>query len=379
MISRSSFRPSVRLPLSVLPVVLSLGGLLLLGVLQPVPAEAAQSRPGPRNTPGSTLASPLDRAQALLDDGQADNALALLDPLPRDRQDKARALLLRSTAQFMLGHRDEGRADLDRSLELDPSQRQGWLNRAGLDIADQDYDGALDALEHARELDPEAEDNDLNLGAVLLLQGKIGEATKHFEAYLAVAGDRADAYFLVAKNYAGRGYARLAVENLQRAVDLDERYRLLARTDPAFGPIAESSDLRTLLETDSYSPPDGYRRTAQRFDAAYDGGDGPLLSVVLAALRTLGEPFDPRVEVAPEWAVIHGDRMRIKITQASSPDGSRGAGEAVLHLSAAPDAFDADAWSERTDRLFREIRILLAERQRPTDGPRPDAPLPPGR
>ena len=280
----------------------------------------------------------------------------------------------------MLGRQDDGRADLDRSLELDPDQRQAWLNRAGLDIADQDYDSALDALEHARKLDPEAEDNHLNLGAVLLLQGKIGEATKHFERYLERAGDRADAYFLVAKNYAGRGYARLAVENLRHAVDLDERYRLLARTDPAFGPIAQSPELEALLDTDTYSAPDGYRRAAQRFDAAYDGGDGPLLSVVLAALRTLDEAFDPRVEVAPDWAVIHGGRMRIKISQAAtSPGGAGESGGAVVHLSAAPDAFTAEAWTERTDRLFRQIRILLAERQRPTDRSRPQKPLPPAR
>lgn len=368
---RRPFRPSILTPVPVIALALALG-VLWLGPSRS--AGAAES--------GSDAT--LDRAQSLLDQGDAEGALGLLAPLPRERSAKARALLLRSTAEFMLGRQDDGRADLDRSLDLDPSQRQGWLNRAGLDIADQDYDSALDALEHARKLDPEAEDNHLNLGAVLLLQGKIGEATEHFERYLERAGDRADAYFLVAKNYAGRGYARLAVENLRHAVDLDERYRLLARTDPAFGPIAQSPELETLLDTDSYTPPNGYRRAAQRFDAAYDGGDGPLLSVVLAALRTLNESFDPRVEVAPEWAVIHGERMRIKITQAapSSPDAGGGGGDgrgAVVHLSAAPGAFSAEAWTERTDRLFREIRILLAERQRPTVEDRPQKPLPPGR
>jgi tetratricopeptide (TPR) repeat protein len=361
-IRRRPLRPSVLPSLSVLSVVLSLG-VLWLGPARPAGAADGGS--------GATL----ERAQALLDDGQAEQALALLDPLPRDRQEKARALLLKSTAEFMLGNQDEGRADLDRSLELDPSQRQGWLNRAGLDIAEQDYDGALEALEQARRLDPGAEDNHLNLGAVLLLQGKIGDATQHFERYLERAGDRADAYFLVAKNYAGRGYARLAVENLRRAVVLDERYRLLARTDPAFGPIAESPELRELLETDSYTPPTGARRALQSFDAAYDGGDGPLLSAVLAALRTLGEAFDPRVEVAPGWAVIHGDRMRIKISQGepSAPgaeDAASATASALIEVSAAPDAFDAQAWSKRTDRLFREIRILLAERRRPQEPPR---------
>lgn len=374
-----SRRPPVARPSAIAPGHLLAVALLVLLIPLALP-RAAWCAPG---------AADLDRAQQLLDAGQPEEALALLDPLPGDRTAKARALLLRSTAELMLGRQDAGRADLDRSIELDPSQRQAWLNRAGVDIADQHYDAALDALKHAQKLDPNAEDNDLNLGAVLLLQGKIREATSHFDRYLEVASNHAEAAYLMAKNYAGRGYARPAVENLRRAVDQDERYRLLARTDPAFAPISDSPEMGTLLETDSYTPPAGAHRAAERFAAAYDGGDGPLLSAVLTALREIGERFDPRVEVAPGWAVIHGTRMRIKLsdTAGASPQGGAGqaAGEGTVQgrveISAAADAFEPQEWTERTDRLFREVRITLAERQRPDGaGDRaPDQPLPPGR
>lgn len=325
-----------------------------------------------RNRPAESTGR-LDRAQEMIDSDRPEEALTLLDPLPSGRGPRALALLLRSTAKIMVGRTEEGRVDLDQALELEPKLRQAWLNRAGLDIAEERYDAALEALETASRLDPQAEDNHLNIGAVLLLQGRIGEATTHFERYLELAQDRAEASYLVAKNYAGNGYARLGVENLRRAVELDESYRLNARIDPAFRPISESPELRQLLETDTYRTPADHLRAVRVFDADFEGGDGPVLSATLEALRTLGESFDPRVEVAPTWAVIHGERMRIKVAEEDGKtDGT------VLLLSAPPEAFGAEEWSERTEALLRQVQIGVIRRQRPkteqdTEEPPPGA------
>lgn len=333
----------------ILSTVLTVGAFLALALLGPAAAPAR----------ADSTAERLDRAETLIDDGSAEQAIALLEPLPGDRSLRARALLLRSTARFILGRMEEGRADLERSLELDPDLRQAWLNRAGLDIAEQRYDAALEALRQARRLDPEAPDNHLNIGAVLLLQGRIEEATESFERYLSVVEDRAEGHFLVAKNYAGRGYAKPAVEHLRRAAELEERYRLVARTDPAFDPISSSEAFQEVLERDTYSPPADHHRAVRAFDAAYDGGDGPLLSAVLEALRTLEEPFDPRVEVSETWAVIHGQRLRVKLSDRPEVEGA-----SAVRLSAPPESFDARDWAERTERLFREIRLALIRRQR---------------
>lgn len=355
------------------PLLLVLLVLLVLFVTAGLATPPASASPQTKER--STAATDrLERAQALIDAERPDQALALLEPLPDGGDLRAQALLLTSTAKLMLGRVDEGRADLDRALELDPMLRQGWLNRAGLEIAAGRYDAALEALETASRLDPEAEDNHLNIGAVFLLQGRLGEATKHFERYLAAARNPAEASYLVAKNYAGGGYARLGVENLRRAVELDERYRLSARIDPAFRPISESPELKQLLETDTYEPPSGHWRLVRTFDARFDAGDGPILSATLEALRTLGEPFDPRVEVAPSWAVIHGERLRVKISDSGPTDGEAAEvllsaptdGEAAeILLSAPPEAFTSKTWAERTGEILRQVQIGLIRRQRP--------------
>ncbi|HUF77780.1 MAG TPA: tetratricopeptide repeat protein, partial [Thermoanaerobaculia bacterium] len=279
----------------------------------------------------------LARARRLLDEGRPVAAAEELAPVLRKDPDHAEALLLRSTARFMEGLSEEGRADLERALASDPTLRQAWLNRAGLDIAEERYEAALEALERARGLDLAAPDNHLNLGAVLLLLGRLEEATGHFERYLKAAGAleaagaAAEAHYLVATNYAGQGFAGLAVESLRRAIELDEAYRLAARTDPNFLAIAEAPELRRLLETDLRVPGQESRIVRNRYPVAYAGGDGPLLSAVLEALRLAGERFDPRIEVTPVWALVHGN-LRVKLYDTAP--GAAGAGPGTVEVTA---------------------------------------------
>jgi len=316
----------------------------------------------------------LARARRLLDEGRPVAAADALAPVLRQDPNHAEALLLRSTARFLEGRMDEGRADLERALAADPTLRQAWLNRAGLDIAEERYEAALAALERARALDPEASDNHLNLGAVLLLLGRLEEATGHFERYLETAGalqatgGLAEAHYLVATNYAGRGYAGPAVAHLRRAVELDESRRLAARTDPNFLAVAEAPDFQRLLETDLHPPGADDRALRRSFPVPYAGGEGQLLSAVLEALRLIGEPFDPRVEVTPGWALVHGE-LRIKVSDTE-------AGEGTLEISAPAAAVAAGDWQRRVDRLLESVELALLRRGR-VERPAPEPP--PGR
>ena len=179
-----------------------------------------------------------------------------------------------------------------------------------------------------------------------------------------------EAHYLVATNYAGRGYARLAVESLRRAIERDERFRLRARTDQNFEAIAQAPELRQLMETDSHRPAPGDHTAERAFPVPYEGGGdtGPLLSAVLEAMRTAGEPFDPRVESTPDWALIHGE-IRVKLLNRIGETGTDG----VLRLSAPADRMSGAEWRRRTDALFQEVELALLRRRRA-----PDPAIPPG-
>ncbi|MBZ0112659.1 MAG: tetratricopeptide repeat protein [Thermoanaerobaculia bacterium] len=306
---------------------------------------------------GATLAAgaiDLGSAQAALDRGDPATALKEAAELLSQDPKSAPALLIQSSAHFMLGEIDKGRLELDRSLALDPTQRQGWLNRAGLAMAEEDFSAALSAFEKARDLDPGALDNELNLGATRLLLGQLDQASAHFEKYLARSPQRAESFYLVASNYAMGGYVAFALRHLHQAILLDERVRMQARRDPNFVQVEEHPRFLDLMRTDIFAMPSDAHRTARAFEGGYLEGNGPLLQSVLDALYGLGESFDRNVEVTPEWALIWG-RMRIKLRQ----EGDRG----VVELSAPAGNLTSLEWERLTKSLFDSIFVQLQKRK----------------
>ncbi|MEM7586383.1 MAG: tetratricopeptide repeat protein [Acidobacteriota bacterium] len=289
-------------------------------------------------------------AQRFLDQGNPVEAIQIAEEVLKKDKKNAMALLLRSTGRIMGGNLAAGFEDLQRALDLDPKLRQGWLNLAGLEIAEGRYDAAYSALREAQKLDPAAPDNELNLGAVLVMQSQLNRAAVHFDRYLASQGASAEAQYLVATNYAIGNSEDLAIAHLRRAIELDERNRLRARTDERFLGL-KSLDYKVLLNTDVYTPPADAHQVAAGFRVPYSQRDNKLLYAVLDALTRLGEPYDPKIEANPRWALIWAE-MRIKLS-------NQGDGTGVVSLSAPAERFTADVWHQRSQALFRAIHEIL--------------------
>ena len=298
----------------------------------------------------------LARAQELLDAGQPQKSIEILDSLAKKKPPNGQVFLLRSTAHFMLGDSQQGESDLSQALDIDPTLRQAWLNRAALDLSQQHFDQALEALRKAKKLDPQAPDNDLNIGAVLLLQGNLEAASSSFKAYLNRDQGSSEAFYLVATNYAMAGFAGPAIQHLGRAIELDEKARMRARTDPNFQELENNPRFQQLLNADTYQPPAGSYRQSFEVQTPYDGANGNLLRAVLDALQFSGVPFDPRVEVTDAWALIWSE-IRIKVT-----NSEQGKGE--IQFTAPADRFTPSQWQSKVEKLEREITVRLASRSR---------------
>jgi len=300
--------------------------------------------------PGTEAA--IERARRALEQDRVADALQVLEPLAKRPNVTADTLVLLSTAQFMIGETEGGRASLERALAIDPRHRQAWLNRAALDIAEGRHDEALAALRKAQEIDPQAPDNELNIGAVYILKGDIGQASRQFNQYLTRNRSSADAYYLVASNYTLASRWDLAMQHLEAAIRLDEKSRRRARVDPNFGPLSDYQPFQTLLQTDAYRIPDGFHRHRVVLDAPYDGSHGDLLKAVLNALQFTGRPFDPQVEVTEQWALVWSD-VRLKLSNSPSGGGQ-------IEMSAPSDRMTAAQWQQRRDALLDEIREQMA-------------------
>ena len=326
--------------------------LLLVAASPPVSGRT----PAPAAPAAALAADPLAAAQRAVDAGDGDRALTLVAPILKREPKNARALLLRSTANCIDGEIDACRTDLDQALALDPGLRQGWLNRAGLAIAEKRYDDAIAALAQAEQLDPAASDNAINLGAVYLLQGKLEPASREFERHLVANSRSAEAYYLVASNFALAGYSALAAQHLGRAIELDERSRVRARGDANFADVASSRPFQTLLTTDSFVPPAGSAIASRIYRSPYKGNGSPLLVAVLNALQIGGRPLDPSVEVTADWALLWSD-ARIKIVRRSEQ-------ETAIELSAPPGAFTPENWDRRSRELYEAIDKELLKLER---------------
>lgn len=294
-------------------------------------------------------ADQLDQVQELLDAQRISEAMQLLDGVIDRDPKNARAFLLRSTARFFEGKTAKGRKDLDRALELDPNLRQAWLNRAGLDLAEQNYDASFEALLKAQEIDPTAPENELNLGAVLLLRGDIEEANVRFARYLNQNPKSAEAAYLVASNYSIAGFSGLAIQQLKRSIALDERSRVRARTDPNFSALESSPQYLDLLERDSYVQPPGAYSTVRKYKLPFSGGDSNLLDAVVDTLQFSSRPFDHRIEVTEEWALLWSE-IRIKVMRTAD-------GHSEVHLSAPANRFTPAEWRVRSEEFLRQVTI----------------------
>lgn len=322
--------------------------LLLLLALVPVAAGAG----------AQSAADSLARAAELIDAGELAAAVAILDARLAAAED-GQALLLRSTARFFAGEMERGEADLRRALELEPAQRQGWLNLAALEMAGADHEAAYRAFLRAEALDPAALDNDVNLGAVLLFLGRLEQASARFERYLGRQRGSGQAFYLVATNYAAAGYAALALRHLSDAIGLDEKMRLNARTDPNFAQIASTADYQRLLDTDPFVLAPGSFEASRAFAVPYSDADTRVVNAVLDALAVLRVPFDRRVEVTPQWALLWSD-VRIKIRR-------EGPERTVVAVSAPPASFTPQAFQARAEAIFREAEAALLRYRSPSE------------
>lgn len=322
-------------------------------------AVAAASPLGAQGGAGDPLAA----ARRALAAEDPEGAIALLDPLLKRDPRNGPALVERSTAHAMLGDLEACKADLDRAIAAAPTLRQAWLNRSGIAIHERRWEAALADLREAERLDPSAPDNPLNQGAVELLRGELPAATAQFQRFLARDPSAADSWYLVASNYALAGYAALAVQHLERAIALDERSRVRARTDANFADLVDNRGFARLLTTDAWVAPEGSLTAERTFPSRYAGAEAPIVVAVLNTLQLSGMRLDSRVELTADWALFWSD-FRIKL--AANRDDST-----TLRLTAPPGLFSPTSWETRTQSFFAEIEAqllrleLAAQRQPP--------------
>jgi len=121
----------------------------------------------------------VQRASALLEEGQNEEALALLQAVLAENPANVPAYRYRSQVLMALERYREAAEDIARVLELGAARPESYLNLATCSYYQQDYAGAIGWLERCLALDPKNEQGLFNIVVLLEETGRADEAAPY--------------------------------------------------------------------------------------------------------------------------------------------------------------------------------------------------------
>ncbi|MEE8294300.1 MAG: sulfotransferase [Sphingomonadales bacterium] len=139
------------------------------------------------------IQSEINRAQDLENDGKPQEASEVYRQILNFSPNNKEALHQFGLFHLRHSHPDQAWQLLIKSLEVDSSQFQVWLDLTGLFFQIGDFQSARQAVNNAYRLNPEFAACHYWLGALNVVNGKIDEAMENFETTI-----RLDPYYLTA-------------------------------------------------------------------------------------------------------------------------------------------------------------------------------------
>ena len=154
----------------------------------------------------------------------------------------------RGVAFGMLLQHEEAYQSFDRAVQIKPDKSVAWMTRGmAVDMLER-YDEAIASFDRAVELDPGLFKAWNYRNRILIQLEKYDEAIASCDRSLALKADYAPAYYSKAICYAAKKEVQLAVENLQKAIEINNKYRKEARIDRSFDGIAGEDLFWQLVE-----------------------------------------------------------------------------------------------------------------------------------
>lgn len=231
-------------------------------------------------------------AEAMLADGKAERALALIDEALSEQPDQARFHYVRGNALTYLDRNDEAQAAYERAIELDakdplPYAALGQLVAFREGAGKADKQRAIELFQTALQLEPKLGPAHQSLGVVLLSLDQPEQAVEALENADRLAGNVETAY-LLAQAHGELGHYAEAVEFAASAVEYE--------------PGASGADLR-LLHARLLLKADQREAAAREFEqvAKLVPDSPPLRLEVARGLLDLGEADAAMVHL--EWLV----------------------------------------------------------------------------
>ncbi|TNF38010.1 MAG: tetratricopeptide repeat protein [Deltaproteobacteria bacterium] len=163
----------------------------LAAVAAPVGACGEKPEPVPEVTsePQSARDQILERAREALQRGVADEAIARVTPLVRERPDDYEARVILAGAEVLAGRAEDGLRDANLALSVNARKPDAWITKSAALSALGELDQAIEAAERAVEKEPKHQGALTNLAVLYGMAKKTAKQKATLEALVALDDD----------------------------------------------------------------------------------------------------------------------------------------------------------------------------------------------
>jgi tetratricopeptide (TPR) repeat protein len=145
---------------------------------------------------------------------------------------------------------EEAISAYERAINIKSDYYEAWYCKAYLLEQLQRYEEAIASYDRALQIQPNAPDAWTNRGIALEKLQRYQEAIASFDTALQIQAEYPYAWYNKACCYAIQGDSLLAIETLQKAINLDPyQFREQAQTDACFDAIRENPLFKSLIRT----------------------------------------------------------------------------------------------------------------------------------
>lgn len=197
--------------------------ILILFALAPALAGCG-GQPAGGTVPASPppgLAAALEQGKALLEAGDAEEAIAVLEPVAKTGS-SAEALFLLGNAYTRAGRLQEAEQAYRSALDLSPDDPDTLSNLGVVLYQMQRPSEAVEQFQKAARLLPEDAEIRYNLGGALYTLGRVEEAIQAFEAARERDPNLPQVYLGLGYAYRDQGEVEKAIQNFRKFLDLSD-------------------------------------------------------------------------------------------------------------------------------------------------------------
>lgn len=189
----------------------------------------------------------VERATHLFYKGDLLNSLSALNKAIELNHYNHQAWNNKSAALIELGRYKEALDSVNEAIQLNPKYGMAWANKSNSLVKLGQYNEALDVANEGLSLVP----GDINIlnskGVVLINLSRFNEALGIFNEILEKEPDNAEVYYNRACLFSKKGDKDKALEDLSKAIDYDEYFKVRAKIDEDFESLRDDDDFMAIV------------------------------------------------------------------------------------------------------------------------------------